>query len=196
VCAVDPSSSFVDVVRDRFPELDVRSARAEELPFPDAAVDLVLAQLVVHFIREPVRGIAEMARVARPGGTVAVNVWDHFGGAGPLAAFWDAVRTLDPGAPDESDLPGVREGHLAELFGAAGLPGPVSGSLTVEVGHESFEQWWQPFTLGVGPAGAYVAGLDEAATERLREACRELLPDGPFRTVATAWTARATVPER
>jgi len=193
VCAVDPSESFVDVVRSAYPTMDVRRSGAESLPFADASFDAVLAQLVVHFMTDPVRGISEMARTTAPGGVVAANVWDHAGGQGPLAVFWSAVRSLDPTAPDESDLPGVAEGHLAELFEAAGLGDLESTSLTVTVEHPSFQDWWDPFTLGVGPAGAYVAALDDAGRDALRDRCREILPTTPFRTDAKAWTVLARV---
>ena len=193
VAAVDPSQSFVELMTARYPTMDVRRATAESLPHGSARFDLTLAQLVVHFMSDPVRGLREMARVTRPDGVVAVNVWDHAGGAGPLAVFWQAVRASDPQAPDESHLPGVREGHLATLFAEAGLAGSTSTALTVEVPHASFEQWWQPFTLGVGPAGGYVATLTEPATAALRERCRSMLPDGAFTTRATAWTTWATV---
>lgn len=122
VAVVDPSESFVASMRGRFPGMDVRQAAAEELPYDDELFDVVLAQLVVHFMTDPVRGLAEMARVARPAGVVGATVWDHAGGAGPLAVFWAAVRKMDPGAHDESRLPGVAEGHLAELFAQAGCP--------------------------------------------------------------------------
>ena len=191
VAAVDPSESFVDVVRARYPGMDVRRCAAEDLPFPDQTFDVVLAQLVVHFMTDPVRGLAEMRRTAVPGGVVAATVWDHAGDLGPLAAFWPVVRTLDPDTPDESHLPGVAEGHLAELFAEAGLPDVESTALTIQVPHSSFEDWWEPFTFGVGPAGTYVASLDEAARDRLRDACRQSLPDGPFTTTATSWTAWA-----
>lgn len=194
VSAVDPSPPFVAVMHERFPSMDVRCARAESLPHASASVDVVLAQLVVHFMSDPALGLREMARVARPGGIVAANVWDHAGGAGPLEAFWAAVRSLDPQAPDESSLPGVREGHLAALFAQAGMPRCTSSALTVELEHSSFDQWWQPFTFGVGPAGAYVDSLTDPARERLWERCRATLPEGPFTTRATAWTAWATVP--
>jgi SAM-dependent methyltransferase len=193
VSAVDPSESFVDVVRASYPSMDVRLSAAEALPFPDSSFEAVLAQLVVHFMSDPVRGISEMARTTAAGGVVAACVWDHAGDKGPLAAFWAAARSLDPSAPDESDLPGVAEGHLAELFAAAGLTGIESSSLTVDVEHAGFDDWWDPFTLGVGPAGAYVAGLDDARRDALRERCRQLLPTASFGTSATAWTALARV---
>ena len=114
VSAVEPSASFAAAARERLPGVDIRQAAAERLPFGDAAFDAVLAQLVVHFMADPVAGLREMGRVTRPGGMVAACVWDHAGGRGPLSAFWRAVRELDPGADDESNLAGVREGHLAE----------------------------------------------------------------------------------
>ena len=190
VAAVDPSASFVAAARERLPGVDVRRAVAEQLPFDDGRFDLVLAQLVVHFRADPVAGLREMARVARPGGVVAATVWDHGGGQGPLAVFWSAVREESPGASDESNLPGVRQGQLPALFAAAGLPDADATALTVEVAHASFEDWWRPFTLGVGPAGAHVAGLDDEARAALRERCRARLPTGAFSTRATAWAAR------
>lgn len=192
ISAVDPSASFVAAMRERFPAVDVRRASAEELPFADGSFDLALAQLVVHFMTDPVAGLREMARVTRAGGLVGACVWDQATGTGPLAVFWQAVRDLDPGARDESDLPGVRSGQLAELLGAAGLANIESGVLTVKVRIASFEEWWQPFTFGVGPAGAYVARLDAQQRDALRERCAALLPpSGPFDITASAWAATA-----
>jgi SAM-dependent methyltransferase len=191
VSAIDPSASFIAAIRGRFPEAGVVRAIAEHLPFAERSFDAALAQLVVHFMTDAVRGLAEMARVTRPGGTVAACVWDHAGCTGPLAAFWQAVHDLDPGARDESALPGVREGHLTDLCAAAGLPQIDSGSLTVEVRFETFTDWWEPFTLGVGPAGAYVSQLDQAQREALRARCAQLLPPAPFRLSASAWSVRA-----
>jgi hypothetical protein len=128
-----------------------------------------------------------MARVTRPGGMVAACVWDHAGGRGPLTAFWSAVRELDPAADDESDLPGVREGHLFSLFTQAGLNPANVTTLTVRVRHASFDDWWRPFTLGVGPAGAYLAALPADRRTELREQCRCSLPRGPVEVTATAW---------
>src|SRR5206468_11017046 len=98
--------SFVDAARARHPDVDVRRATAEELPFGDGEFDAALAQLVVHFMADPVAGLRQMARVTRAGGTVAACVWDHAGGGGPLSAYWDAAHELDTDADDESRLGG------------------------------------------------------------------------------------------
>jgi SAM-dependent methyltransferase len=190
VAAVDPSPPFVEAARERHPGVDVRLGAAEALPFDDVTFDAALAQLVVHFMDDPVTGLREMARVTRPGGVVAACVWDHGGGQGPLSSFWRAVREADPGARGESDMAGAREGHLAELFGEAGLGGIEQTLLHVHVEHASFEEWWEPFTLGVGPAGAYVARLAPEERDRLRERCRSLLPSPPFALPAGAWAVR------
>jgi SAM-dependent methyltransferase len=191
VSAIDPSASFVAAVRGRLPGVDVRRGVAERLPFADGAFDAAVAQLVVHFMADPVAGLAEMGRVTRPGGVVAACVWDHAGGAGPLAAFWQAVRDLDPDAADEAGLPGAREGHLADLCVAAGLHDVQPGALTIGVTFATFADWWEPFTLGVGPAGAYVSQLERQHQQALRIRCAQLLPPAPFHISATAWTARA-----
>jgi SAM-dependent methyltransferase len=190
VAAVDPSEPFVEAARTRHPGVDVRRAGAEALPFEADGFDAALAQLVVHFMTDPVLGIAEMARVVRPGGVVVACVWDHAGSNGPLSLFWDAARSMDPSVADESGLAGVREGHLVSIFSEAGLRDVASSVLSADLEHPSFEAWWQPFTEGVGPAGAYVASLAPERRSELRERCREMLPDGPFTVVARAWAAR------
>ena len=189
VAAVDPSAQFVAAARERHPGVQVRVAAAEELPFADAEFDAALAQLVVHFMDDPVRGLAEMARVTRNGGVVAACVWDHAGGHTPLAPFWDAVHELDPNAPDESRLAGGHEGHLTELCTKAGLRDVEETALSVSVEHATFEEWWEPFTLGVAPAGAYVTSLDSARQTELRERCQERLGAGPFAIESRAWSA-------
>lgn len=191
VAAIDPSASFVEATRARFPGVDVRSGDAEHLPYPDDEFDLALAQLVVHFMTDPVLGLREMGRVTRPGGVVAACVWDHAGDGGPLSTFWRAVRETDPEAGDESGLAGAREGHLAELCDAAGLKDIEDAALTVTVPFATFEDWWEPFTFGVGPAGAHVVQLDDAGRESLRACCAQLLPTEPFEIAATAWCVRA-----
>ena len=193
VSAVDPSESFVTAARDRNPGISVRLAAAEHLPFEDQSFDAALAQLVVHFMADPVVGLREMARVTQERGVVAACVWDHAGGHGPLGLFWEAARESDPDVEDESRLAGARRGHLAELFEAAELHDIEERTLSVRVEHPSFDEWWEPFTLGVGPAGSYTAGLDANRQARLRELCREKLPSAPFELSARAWAARGRV---
>ena len=190
VAAVDPSPPFVEATRARYPGVDVRLAPAEELPYPDAAWDTALAQLVVHFMSDPVRGLGEMARVTREGGTVAACVWDLAGGRAPISPFWRAARELDADAEDESAMAGGRAGHLAELMESAGLADVEETALAVSVEHASFEEWWEPFTFGVGPAGAYARSLDDTRLGELRARLRDTLPDAPFALTAVAWAAR------
>jgi SAM-dependent methyltransferase len=190
VAAVDPSEPFVAAARERHPGVDVRQDAAERLPFADEAFDATLAQLVVHFMTDPVAGLREMARVTRRGGVVAACVWDHAGGHAPLTAVWQAIRELDPEAEDESGLAGAREGHLAELFAAAGLREVADAALAASVEYASFDEWWEPYELGVGPAGAYVASLDADRRAELRERCLGLAPEAPFTVNARAWAAR------
>ena len=193
VAAVDPSEPFVAAAQERYPEVSVQRAAAEELPFGDDEFDVALAQLVVHFMADPVAGVREMARVTRKGGVVAACVWDLAGGGAPISPFWDAAHKLDPNVEDESKLAGAREGHLGELFREAGLHDVQEGVLRVTLEHPTFEDWWEPFTLGVGPAGAYAAGLDPQRLAQLRELCRELAPAEPFVLTARAWAARGVV---
>jgi SAM-dependent methyltransferase len=191
VSAIDPSPTFVAAIRERFPDIDARAGVAEQLPFPDADFDTALAQLVVQFMTDPVKGLSEMARVTRPDGLVAACVWDHGGGGGPLSLFWRAVHDVDPSTPGESGLPGTREGHLAELFSAAGLQHIESTKLTVKVRFATLADWWDPFTLGVGPAGDYLARVDEARRDAVLARCAQLLPPPPFEVAAAAWCVLA-----
>lgn len=190
VAAVDPSESFVAAARERHPGVDVQRSAAENLPYPDGVFDATLAQLVVHFMADPVTGLCEMARVTRPGGVVAAAVWDHAGDRSPLTVFWQAARELDSEVRDESHLAGAREGNLVELLKAAGLRRVEETTFAASVEHGSFDEWWQPFTLGVGPAGAHAKTLDEETRAELRERCQHLLPELPFIVNAFAWGAR------
>ena len=190
VSAVDPSEPFVAAARERHPGVDVQQAHAEQLPFADGTFDAALAQLVVHFMSDAAAGVAEMRRVTRDGGVVAACVWDHGGGHGPLSVFWQAARELDPDVDDESGLAGTHEGELGRLFDEAGVRETEETALAVSVTHPTFEEWWEPYTLGVGPVGVYVNRLSAEQRETLRERCRELLPEPPFVLEAKAWTAR------
>ncbi|UDY22204.1 class I SAM-dependent methyltransferase [Nocardioides sp. Kera G14] len=191
LAAVDPSEQFVAAATARCPGVEVRLGAAEHLPYADGEFDLALAELVVHFMADPVAGLREMGRVCVPGGTVAACVWDWRTGA--VGPFWDAVHEIDPAAEAEENYAGAREGHLAELFAAAGLSDIVSMPISVTVEHSSFDDWWQPYTLGVGPAGDYVAALDPVGRRRLEDVARARFPDGPFTLTLSAWAARGTV---
>lgn len=193
VAAVDPSASFVAAARERYPGVDVREASAEALPFPNDAFDATVAQLVVHFMSDPTAGVREMRRVTRAGGVVAACVWDHAGGKGPLSPLWEAARALEPGLVGESRLVGSTQGDLADLFTAVGLHDVEETALTVSVEHSTFEDWWEPYTFGVGPAGAYVAGLEPDRRDALRDHCRATLPAAPFVLTSQAWTATGVV---
>jgi SAM-dependent methyltransferase len=193
VSAAEPSASFAAAVRQRFPGLDIRQAPAEQLPFADGGFDVALAQLVVHFMTDPVAGLGEMRRVTAAGGTVAACVWDYGGERGPISPFWQAARELDPAVDDESGRPGAREGDLTRLFTEARLARPHTTTLTVSVRYDTFEDWWEPYTLGVGPAGAYLAALTDEHRATLREACRHQHATVPFTITATAWAIAARV---
>jgi SAM-dependent methyltransferase len=189
VTGVEPSESFVDAARGLLPDVDIRLAPAEELPFPDDTFDVTLAQLVVHFMTDPVGGLREMARVTRPGGLVAASVWDDAGDRSPLSPFWRAVRQTDPSAIGETQMAGVRDGHLVELFTSAGLHGAEQHVLTVRTAFSGFDEWWAPFELGVGPPGKFVAALSDAERADLRQRCADLLPSGRFELASSAWVA-------
>jgi SAM-dependent methyltransferase len=193
VAAVDPSESFVAAARARHPNVDVRRAEAEALPYADRTFDAALAQLVIHFMTDAVAGLREMARVTRNEGVVAACVWDHAGERTPVSTFWRAARDLGLGTQNESALAGAREGHLVELFKAAGLRHVEQTVLVARVAYTSFDDWWTPFSFGVGPAGASFLAMSPDQRARLRERCEALLPPAPFELASFAWAARGTV---
>jgi SAM-dependent methyltransferase len=194
VAAIDPSIKFVDAVRERHPGVDVRQGTAEQLPYGDGAFDVALSQLVVHFMRDPVAGIAEMGRVTRAGGVVACCVWDLAGGRSPISPFWRAANEIVPSTDDESERAGGSEGSLAAIFAEAGIGKVESSDLVIQAKHASFEEWWEPFVLGVGPASAYLNKLDPAVRDAIRERARELMPAGPHTIDWHAWAARGVAP--
>lgn len=193
VAAVDPSPPFVAAVRERCPGVEVQQATADRLPYPDDSFDLTVAQLVLPFMPDPVAGLAEMARVTRAGGTVAACVWDHAGGRGPISPLWTAVRQINPQAHPDAVIAAATDRRVGELFRRAGLDTVREDDLTVTVSYPDFDEWWQPYTTGVGPAGDYLRSLSDADRERLRRQCHAQFGAGSFTVTAAAPAARGTV---
>jgi len=198
VAAIDPAPHFVAACRARIPGADVREGVAESLPWDDGTFDAAMCSLVVAWMSDADRGIAEMARVTKPGGTVAAAMWDIPGGGLQLVShFWRAAREIDPSlaAADEPPRPGVSEGDLVERFGRAGLQGVTGGTVETSVDYADFDDYWEPFTGSGGPStGAFYDSLDDAGKATLRDTVRASLPEGPFTLPARAWLALGTVP--
>ena len=195
VAAIDPAPQFAAACRERNPGADVREGVAEELPWADGAFDAALSQLVLGFMRDPDQGVRELARVTRSGGTVAACMWDTTaGGMTMLDIFWTAVRRFEPAAAGERRMAGTAEGDIEERFRRAGLEPVAGGTLMARADYAGFDDFWEPFTFAVGPAGGYLRALPAERQASVREACREALPEGPFSLDARAWFARGTVP--
>jgi SAM-dependent methyltransferase len=196
VAAVDPSEPFVAAARRRLPGVDVQVASAEALPFADDSFDAALAQLVLHFVGDPEQGVRELARVTRPGGTVAACTWDSRGDMQLLRTFWQAALALDAQARDEpSTLRFTHGEELEQVFVATGLADVRLEQLHVEAGYADYDELWSSTLGGVGPVGAYVASRDDDQLAALREELFGRLgsPEGPFTLGARAWTAVGTV---
>ncbi|MDQ3616145.1 MAG: class I SAM-dependent methyltransferase [Actinomycetota bacterium] len=197
VLACDPSEPFLEECRARHPDVEVRRGRAEELPCEDASRDLVLAQLVLHFVSDPEAAAREMRRVLRPGGTVAACSWDFAQGMEMLRHFWDAAVSLDPVAPDEAALRFGREGELAELFADAGFEQTTESTLEVVSSYASYDELWSGFLTGIGPAGNHAVRQPREKQDALRQALFEEVgsPEGPFELRAVARAGRGMAPD-
>lgn len=200
VVACDPTEPFVAECRRRHPGVDVRIGAAEALPVDDASVDLVLAQLVLHFLTEPTVGASEMRRVARPGGTVGACMWD-FDGMEMLRLFWDAALAVDPAAPDEArTMRFGGPGEIVDLFDAAGLGDLREETFEVSSTYADAAELWQTLLAGVGPAGAYLMSLPADERAQVRSEMRARLTqrfrsaDSPFTLRAVARAAYGRVP--
>jgi ubiquinone/menaquinone biosynthesis C-methylase UbiE len=197
VAAADPSEPFVAACAERVPDADVRLAPASELPWPDDSFDLVVSQLVLNFLPDADAGLREMSRVARRGATVAACTWDYRGRMQMLHTFWEAALTLDPDAQGEqSTMPFCSQEELRATWHAHGFKDVSSADLEVSTTYEDFEEYWLPFTLGVGPGGAYATSLEPTALEQLKEACFKQLgsPAGSFDLTAVAVAVRGRQP--
>jgi SAM-dependent methyltransferase len=200
VDAVDRSEGYVAYAREqaRDPRVRFEVADAQALPSGDAAYDAVVSGLALNFFPDPARAVAEMARVARAGATVAAYVWDYAGRMELMRHFWDAAGALDPAARDLDEgrrFPLCRPEPLAALFRHAALADVETRAIDVPTVFRDFDDYWTPFLGGQGPAPGYVASLDEARRAALRERLRAALPAGPdgaIRLVARAWAVRGT----
>lgn len=198
VTGVDPSPAFVAAATERLGHMRAafRTGDAMKLDFRDGAFDAVVSGLVLNFLPDPERGAREMARVARPGGVVAAYVWDYARGMEMMRRFWDAAASVDARAAalDEGPrFPVCRPDALERLLRSAGLHDVSSTAVDVPTTFKDFDDYWQPFLAGTGPAPAYAASLDERAREAIRERLHATLPrakDGSIPLVARAWAVR------
>jgi SAM-dependent methyltransferase len=193
VAAIDPSPPFVEACRARHPQVDARVGVAEDLPYGDGVFDATLACLVVGFMSDAHKGIQEMARVTKPGGTIAACFWD-VAQMPAIQTFWHAAAELDPARKGEVARLGSREGDLTALLANGGLRHVHETALWASSEYQDFEDWWGPIAQGVGPAGVYYLSLDAGHREALRRVCKETLgdPDGSFVLEARAWCASGT----
>ncbi len=197
VFAVDPSPPFAAACKARHPGVDVRTGRAEALPFETASFDIALSQLVLHFVSDPDSVVAELGRVVRPGGSVGACVWDFDEGMEMLRTFWDAALDVDPTAPDEArTLRFGREGEIVELFETAGFESVTERTITCSSRYEGFDELWDGFLAGIGPAGSFCLSLDPDDRAAVRAGMFERLgsPSGSFTLGAVARSAHAVTP--
>lgn len=193
---VDPSAGFLEMARERVPQGAFRQGDAQALPHPAASFERVVSGLVLSFVPDPARAVAEMARVARPGGEVALYVWDYAERMELMRRFWDAAAALasDRGTADEARRsPICRPEPLRALLKGAGLAAVETRAIEVPTVFRDFEDYWRPFLGGQGTAPAWCMRLSEEMRERLRLRLETDLPreaDGSIRLVARAWAAR------
>lgn len=194
VLGIDPSRGYVGhaIGKNTDPRVRFEVGDAQALHLADATFDRTMSLLVLNFIPDRERALREMIRVTKPGGTVSAAVWDYGGGMEMLRVFWDEAGRLDPAAAsrDETHMPLCKHGELAALWQKAGLDDVQDTSLQAKLRFASFEDYWEPFLLGQGPAGAYVASLPQERQHRLAARLRAHLGSGPFEMQARAWAVR------
>ncbi len=198
VVGIDPSEDFVRCAGARLQTDRARFevGQAGALAFPDNRFDRTLSLLVLNFLPDAGAAMREMIRVTRPGGTIAAAVWDYAHGMRMLREFWAAATALEPAAVarDERRMPLCRNGQLAVLFESHGVRSVEQRELPIVMRFASFDDYWQPFMGGQGPAGAYTVSLTEAARQALEDRLRERLDDrGAFALQARAWAVRGVV---
>lgn len=206
IVGIDLSPPFIDHARQRFPDPRFRFDCGDgmALPYPDTSFDCALSLLVFQFIPKPITAANEMRRVTHPGGTVGACVWDSGGGGFEMSKiFWDEAVKLDGSAANEMperSLHCNRAGQLTEVWRAAGLEGVEEVTLEIQTDFSDFDDYWVPYSSGVGPQGVYIDRLSASQLQALREALRKRLlgdgPDRPFSLRARAFAVRGTVPLR
>ncbi len=195
---VDRSPGYLAHARTHIADARAAFAVADALALPlrAGAVDAVVSGLVLNFVPDPGRAVMEMTRVARPGATVALYVWDYAGQMQLMRCFWDAAAALDPAARELDEgrrFPICRPDALIPLFHAAGLQDISARAVDVATDFRDFDDYWSPFLGGQGPAPAYVQTLSPEGREALRERLRTTLPiaaDGSIHLIARAWAVR------
>ncbi|MCB2043334.1 MAG: methyltransferase domain-containing protein [Rhodoferax sp.] len=200
VHGVEPSDGFrATAQRNLGDRVQLHAGDALSIPLSDASVDVVVSSLVLNFVPDPRAALAEMARVTGVGGTLAAYVWDYAGRMELMRHFWDAAIAQDPAATalDEGmRFPLCRADALEALFANAGLRQVLVAPIDISTPFVDFDDYWQPFLGGQGPAPAYAMSLAPADRSALREAIRARLPtssDGRIGLVARAWAVRGTV---
>jgi SAM-dependent methyltransferase len=200
VVGVEPSEGFLKTAQANLADrATLRQGSATAIPLDDASVDVVVSGLVLNFVPDQRAALAEMARVTDGGGTIAAYVWDYAGKMELMRYFWDAAVELDAGAAKLDEgvrFPLCRPGALMDLFTGAGLQGVEVKPIDIPTPFADFDDYWQPFLGGQGPAPSYAMSLDETARGHLRDRIRERLPtaaDGSISLTARAWAARARV---
>jgi len=201
ITGIDFSADYVAyAARHADPRVRFQVADAQQLPFPDASFDTTLSLLVINFIPDPARAVTEMKRVTKPGGTIAAAVWDYGEAMQMLRVFWDEAVAVDPSIEprDERHMPLVRAGELGALWKQQGLDDVHEAPLTVVLHFASFDDYWAPFLLGQGPAGAFVVALPKDRQAELERRLRKRLlgegPDRPIDLQARVWAVKGTTP--
>ncbi|RIH90503.1 Demethylmenaquinone methyltransferase [Calidithermus terrae] len=197
VVGVEPSEGFREAARARLAgRVELYPGSGAAIPLADESVDAVVSGLVLNFVPDAPAALAEMVRVTAPDGVVGAYVWDYAGGMELIRLFWDCVLSLDPAAApldEAARFPLCAPDALADLFAGARLQELRKTALEVPTPFASFDDYWEPFLGGQGPAPGYVASLEDDARARLRERLRERLPaaaDGSITLKARAWAVR------
>lgn len=200
VYGVEPSEGFLETARDVLGDhVALFQGSATAIPLDAASVDVVVSGLVLNFVPNPCAALAEMRRVTSEPGAVAAYVWDYADRMELLRHFWDAAVDLEPSAAilDEAvRFPLCRPDRLEDLFASSGLADVEVRSIDVPTIFRDFEDYWQPFLGGQGPAPTYVSSLTDVAKMKLRDRVEARLPkrtDGTIALVARAWAVRGTV---